>query len=109
MTNIPRDKNGNFVQVDLRETRNENQHNTVGVIDEEHITPNIQWVNLTVKFLQEAIERAEEHGIVRLGTFNKTDELDSGEKSEVGMATLKSKPSDDEVVLVVGRRREYDP
>jgi hypothetical protein len=108
MTEQPRDADGNFVQVRTDKIKESNELNTVGTIDEEYVTPNIQWVNITREFLEEAIEQVEEHGVVRLGTFNRYDEIDGGREAEVGMVALKSNPSDDEVTLVCGRQREYE-
>ena len=108
MTEQPRDEDGNFVQVDTSQIKESNELNTVGTIDEEYVTPNIQWVNITREFLEEALDKVEEHGVVRLGTFNRYDELDEETEAEVGMVALKSKPSDEEITLVCGRQREYE-
>ena len=108
MTEQPRDADGNFVQVRTDKIKGSNELNTVGTIDEEYVTPNIQWVNITREFLEEALDQVEEHGVVRLGTFNQYNKIDEESEGEVGMVALKSKPSDEEVTLVCGRQREYE-
>jgi len=107
MTEQPRDADGNFVQVRTDKIKESNELDTVGMIDEEHVTPNIQWVNITREFLEEALDQVEENGVVRLGTFNRYDDLGDEREAEVGMVALKSKPSDEEVTLVCGRERVY--
>jgi len=108
MTEQPRDADGNFVQVRTDKIKESNELHTIGTIDEEYVTPHIQWVNITREFLEEALDQVEEHGVVRLGTFNRYDELGDEWEAEVGMVALKSNPSDEEITLVCGRQREYE-
>ena len=108
MTEQPRDADGNFVQVRTDKIKESNELKTVGTIDEEYVTPNIQWVNITREFLEEALDQVEENGVVRLGTFNQYNKIDEESEAEVGMVALKSKPSDEEITLVCGRQREYE-
>jgi len=108
MTEQPRDEDGNFVQVRTDKFKESNELHTVGTIDEDYVTPNIQWVNITREFLEEALDQVEEHGVVRLGTFNQYNKVGDEREAEDGMVALKSKPSDEEITLVCGRRRKYE-
>lgn len=109
MTEQPRDEKGRFVQMDNRQLENENDDLTIAEIPKSGLTPSIDWVNVSVEYLKEAIDRTEEYdGLVRIGTVNKKEELDGGKEQENGLVCLKPSPSRDNCVVVAGKVRDYD-
>lgn len=108
MTNQPRDSDGKFVQVDTDAIQTLNDEKTIGVCNDEHVTPAVEYTNVKVSLLKEAIKKAQAmDDMVRIGVMNKTGERD-GREFEKGMVLLKTTPYSDEVITLAGLTREWD-
>jgi len=90
-----------------------NEDVTIGEYPEGDVTPAVEWTNVDPDILSEAIEQVKfgefSEKNLRIGTINRTGvDEDTGRRYEIGVVLLKGLPSDDEVVAVAGRRREWD-
>jgi len=107
MTEQPRDNKGRFTRVDHRNAEF-NDDVTIGTYPQEDITQSVEFVNVDLELLEQAIEQAKEvGGMIRIGTMNDEYE-ENGKTKEHGVVCLKGLPSDDRVVAVSGLERIYD-
>jgi len=108
MTNQPRNEQGQFVQIKTDEIQTLNESNTIGVCEDQHVTPAAEYVNVDIELLQEAIDKAKtDSDIIRIGLITKRGEQ-NGRQFEKGLVLFKGSPSDSEVVSLAGMRREWD-
>jgi len=108
----PRDDDGRFTQLN-HDNATFNEDVTIGEYPEEDVTPAVEWTNVNPEILSKAMEKAQDADMegenVRIGVINRTGvDDDTGRRYEFGVVLLKALPSDDEVVAVAGRRREWD-
>jgi len=107
MTEQPRDSDGKFTLIDTEAVENRNDADTVGECSDTDVTPNVDYVNVDIEFLEEAIERAKMfEDTVRIGTISKQTQKEDRTKEE-GMVLVKGSPKSDRVVPVVGLTREW--
>jgi len=104
----PRDDKGRFTEIDTENPKEVNNSQTIAVLDDEQVTPRVEYTNVDVELLETAIDRSKKHdGIVRIGTLSK-QVTEDGKSVEKGLVLLKGTPADDEVVSVAGLFREWD-
>lgn len=106
--NQPRDEKGRFVKFDHSDPIEMNESKTVGVFDDSAVSPAIDMGNVSVQLLEEGIEKARKHGLVRIGVTTAEGVDENGNNYEKALIVLKGVPSDDEVVTVAGKRRQWD-
>ncbi len=102
MSNAPRDENGQFTDLRTSELYNPREDGTIASIDEEHVTPRVEYTTVSISLLQKAIDEAKNHqNVVRIGTINDKDRDDCG---EMGIVLLKPARSSENVTVLAGRK-----
>lgn len=104
----PRDENGHFVDIKADEIQMLNEQKTIGVCKDEHVTPAVDYLNVDVDLLNEAINKAQDiDGVIRIGILRR--EYESDDKTvEEGIVLLKGKPSNKEVITQAGFARGWN-
>ena len=99
MSEQPRDENGRFTDLDTSELYDTREDGTIASIDEEHVTPRVEYTTVSINLLEKAIEQAKNHeNVVRLGTINREKE------TEMGLVLLKPARTSEDVTVLAGRK-----
>ena len=105
--NQPRDENGHFVDINVDEIQMLNEEKTLGVCKDEHVTPAVDYLNVDVDLLNEAINKAQDiDDVIRIGVLRREEEED-GKKIESGIVLLKGRPSNKEVITQAAFTRQF--
>lgn len=102
MTDQPRDEDGRFTELRKSELYNIRKDGTIASIDEENVTPRVEYTTVSINLLQKAIQQAKNHqNVVRIGTIN-NKKGDVG--AEMGLVLLKPSRNSENVTVLAGRK-----